>query len=748
MNINYNSKNKSKYTLIVLGVLVLIAMLFISNNIKKYYYSIMERETQTISSSYLHNIELAIDAYEITNKFLNERIIAVADVIDPNSKDYSNERLQEIAKALKVDHIYLYNKEGIIINSNIPYMLGWTPPINHPSYQFIKGNDSHYIGDIRASSVSGTYFKYGYVRLESGEVLQVGILADKIYSFLSNFDIQNLMEKIKFDGKLLEASFIGSDNKILGSSNKNLIGLDRPSYMPSLDTREGVSEIMDYQGERSYSVMVPVYNKAEKIGSLWLVHSMEKTNSVIVDAVYLFTIVLMLIFILLWIFTNQSEKNNKVLKKMIYYDELTGLKNYSYLKEYLFKELNSKSTNVTSLIIININKFKDINMTYGYEYGDRILKHISKKLATKFIDDFMIFRFNSDRFIILANDYKSKENLDFIIRNITNELETEFTLQGFKKTLTVNVGVIENISGYITVDELIRDATIALSYVDEVSDTRHAYFSEIMVDKINREEIIESNIINALLEKDNENLYLVYQPQINLITGEICGFEVLARLRSDSLGNISPIEFIEIAEKRNLIVPLGEWILKEALVFTKKLETSGYKNLKICINISGLQLLHEDFRATLLNHIKHARINPKNVELEITESIILKDFFDINKILNELRKVGITIAVDDFGTGYSSLSRLNQINIDTVKIDKSFIDRINYVGDNNLITADIISLCHKLGLNVIAEGVETKKQEKYLLENNCNYVQGYLYSKPILSKDALLLLEKGIELSN
>lgn len=734
-----DSKKKGKYTLIILGIAVVISLFFISNNIKRYYYSLMERESQTTSISYLHNLELAMDAYEITNKFLNERIISAAEVMNSAGQDYSDERLAEVAKALKVDHIYLYDKEKIT-NSNMAYMIGWAPPEDHPAYSFIHGKDSHLIGEIRPSSVSGTYFKYGYFRLENGNVLQVGILANKIYSFLSNFNMQYLMEKIKMESMLLDASFINIENIVTGSSHQELLGTDMTAKLDK--TNSDVTEITEYQGEKSYSVMVPVFNNSEQIGTLWLLHSMEKTNSVITDAMYIFTITLLIIFILLWRFISKSEKNNIAFKKMIYYDELTGLKNYVYLKEYLLKELNKWSNKSTALIIININKFKDINMTYGYEYGDRILKYIAKKLDEEFSDNLMIFRLNSDRFIILANDYKDKEELDNIIDEIVIELETEFTLQGFKKTLTVNLGVIEKVHKYGTADEVIRDATIALSYVDGTSENRYIYFSEIMVDKINREEIIEADLINALLEKNNKNLYLAYQPQICLKTRKIFGFEVLARLKSDTLGNVSPIEFIEIAEKRNIIVPLGEWIMKEALLFTKEMDTNGFKNLKISINISGLQLLHEDFKTTLLNHIKFARINPQNVELEITESIILKDFFEINKILNELRKVGITIAVDDFGTGYSSLSRLNQINIDTVKIDKSFIDRIDYVESNKLITGDIISLAHKLGLNVVAEGVETKTQQKYLIDNNCDLIQGYLYSKPLIGLDVLKLLNE------
>ena len=183
-----DSKKKGKYSLIILGIAVVISLFFFSNNIKRYYYSLMERESQTTSISYLHNLELAMDAYEITNKFLNERIISAAEVMDSEDQDYSNERLSEIAKALKVDHIYLYEK-GEIISSNVLYMIGWTPPVDHPAYNFIHSKDSHLIGDIRPSSVSGTYFKYGYFRLENGNVLQVGILANKIYSFLSNFNM-------------------------------------------------------------------------------------------------------------------------------------------------------------------------------------------------------------------------------------------------------------------------------------------------------------------------------------------------------------------------------------------------------------------------------------------------------------------------------------------------------------------------------------------------------------------------------
>jgi len=246
----------------------------------------------------------------------------------------------------------------------------------------------------------------------------------------------------------------------------------------------------------------------------------------------------------------------------------------------------------------------------------------------------------------------------------------------------------------------------------------------------------------AMDEHTNDELFLQYQPIINLRTGSIFGFEALARLRTEKLGLVSPLEFIPIAEKTKLILSIGEKVIIEAFRFLNKLKECGYDGIGVSINISVIQLLKPDFISRLFELMSGMQINPKNISIEITESVFVSDFDNINNVIKELRKAGFHIAIDDFGTGYSSLAREKELKADCMKIDKHFVDDLLNEDLKKAITSDIISMAHKLGHYTIAEGVEHDIQLRYLIEHNCDKIQGYLISKPLDEKEALEFLKK------
>ena len=260
--------------------------------------------------------------------------------------------------------------------------------------------------------------------------------------------------------------------------------------------------------------------------------------------------------------------------------------------------------------------------------------------------------------------------------------------------------------------------------------------------QINREQEIMLQLAQIASEEENGGLFLQYQPVLDLKSNLICGFEALARLNSDKFGLVPPLEFIPIAEKTKLIVPIGNIIIKQALHFLKKLEMLGYDQIRVTVNLSVIQLLKDEFCEDLFEMIEDIGVNPANIGLEITESIYLSDHEKVNTTLGKLKEAGLRILIDDFGTGYSSLSRERDLNIDFVKIDKSFIDKLMHVEPEKALTSDIISMAHKLGHYVIAEGVEYEEQRKYLHSWGCDRIQGYLISKPLDEDAAIELLKK------
>ncbi|MSU03491.1 putative bifunctional diguanylate cyclase/phosphodiesterase [Tissierella pigra] len=316
------------------------------------------------------------------------------------------------------------------------------------------------------------------------------------------------------------------------------------------------------------------------------------------------------------------------------------------------------------------------------------------------------------------------------------------------KTITVKIGIVEIDESYSRIDDIIKDAEIALNNISEKENKKYCFFDETMREDLILNETIEKELRKVIYDNNSEEFYLEYQPQINLKTDYIVGFEALARWKNKELGIISPIKFIDVAEKQQLIVPLGRLILIKACNFIKTLENEGHKGIKVAVNISLIQLLQYDFITDVIEIIEKARIRPENLELEITETVLADNYEIINEKLSKLRKEGISISLDDFGTGHSSLARLKKINIDTIKIDKLFIDNLLNKDQEKVLTSSIISLVHKIGLMVIAEGVETEAQKQYLIKNNCDIMQGYLFSKPVSMENAIKLLSKtnGIEL--
>lgn len=275
------------------------------------------------------------------------------------------------------------------------------------------------------------------------------------------------------------------------------------------------------------------------------------------------------------------------------------------------------------------------------------------------------------------------------------------------------------------------------------NDFEICFYDEELEAKVNRERDIEEALSAIAIDDDSkDDLFLQFQPILNLKTGAIFGFEALSRLRTEKLGIISPLEFIPIAEKTKLIISVGEKIIAKAFSFLKKLEECGYHEIAISINISVIQLLHPEFTTKLIELMRDMQVDPKKVGIEITESVFISDFDNINHVIEKLREAGLHIAIDDFGTGYSSLSREEELEVDYVKIDKYFIDKLLNTDHNKAIASDIISMSHKLGHYTIAEGVEFDSQLEYLKKHNCDKIQGYLISKPLDEKETFKFLKK------
>ena len=715
---------------------------FTIKKIEESYYSKIKQNSIELAKNYSYNLSKSAKAASVVNELFEDRLLEASKTIVSGNKYSSNDELKALAENLEVDVIYYYNSQGKIIYSNTGKFVGWKAYEGHPVYNFMNSQQRSLVEGIRQDNVTKMYYKYAYLKDSNGGFVQIGVSAQKIHSFLGSFETQRLLNEMKDVGDIDKISFIDNNLKISQSTDSKKVGQE----IIDQDIKNAINEDRNYSyvdnvnGENEYRVFAPVYLEREKIGTLAIEKSLKYTEEVVRNVAVVGVSTLLIIYIsLLYTMYFIHKKNNKLIQ-MAYYDLLTGLPNRQYLKEFLTEEIERNKDENKSVLIISCRDFRTINMTYGLEYGDEILKRLSKEIYEIVDNNKKLFRFSAGRFILYVKNYKDRKELISIANQISQIADKPLKVNNGEQHIGVQIGIVEINSKYDNFDKILKDTLISLDHIKNNHSANYIFFNELMENKLQREDLIEREIRNALSEENTEKIYLQYHPLVDSKTNKIVAFEALARMKTESLGFVSPMEFIEVAERKQLITPLGNFILKKACSFINNIISQGHSDVKVAINISGIQLLSKDFTDTVINTIKENNIDESNLELEITESILLDNYDIINKKLKSLREQKITISLDDFGTGYSSFSRLGELNIDTVKIDKHFISKISTEEQKELITGDIISMSHKLGLKVVAEGVELESQKGFLVKNNCDVMQGYLFSKPLMEDDAIKLL--------
>lgn len=440
--------------------------------------------------------------------------------------------------------------------------------------------------------------------------------------------------------------------------------------------------------------------------------------------------------------SNQEElkKNYTQIEEIAYHDALTGLYNrmafYKFTDEILTK--SKKRSKKHAIIFIDLDGFKSINDTLGHDYGDLLLQSIAKKLSSLMDSNDILARNGGDEFVILKKNYGSMRELEDFLANLVATAAVPIELNEETVQITLSAGAALFPQHGTTLTELMKNADIAMYTAKNSGKNSYTFFSAFMEDDVNRRNDLIDILRNAI---ENKDIYLLYQPQADVLTGEIVGCEALMRLNAPIVGLVSPDEFIPVAEESGLIDDLGEWALIEACQFNQRLIEAGYKPIQISVNVSTTQLHGDRLLKAVENLKQHTTMPLQHLEIELTESVLMKNFEHNLNLIHQLKKMGIRIALDDFGTGYSSFSYLTKIPIDTLKIDKSFIDQICLNENDRYITETIIKLAHKLGIKVIAEGVETIEQLRILQSHTCDILQGYFFSRAISENDFIEMLK-------
>ncbi|MGM0499749.1 MAG: putative bifunctional diguanylate cyclase/phosphodiesterase [Bacillota bacterium] len=427
----------------------------------------------------------------------------------------------------------------------------------------------------------------------------------------------------------------------------------------------------------------------------------------------------------------ELEKEKEKLQHLAYYDSLTEIAN----REMLIKELDqlsamSKENSINyKLFFIDFKNFKRINESWGFEIGDFILKESADRLKNIINNSDLTGRLGGDEFAVIVQRELTEKALKRYIRKIKRELEKPYKFKDKEVVLNSNFGISSFPQDGKNSKEIIRSADIAMYKAKTNIDKEVEFFSKHMEKEVVMDVQMEDALKKAI---KNEEFFLMFQPQYKTDGKDLRGFEVLLRWHSSELGTISPARFIPEAEKTGLIKEIGDWVIRKAIQRFNHLIKYIDQEVVLSINISVIQLTDNQFLENVKDILEEESIEGFKLEFEITESHFISDQEHVIDVLYKLKDLGITIALDDFGTGYASLSYLQHIPIDILKIDKSFIDLISNNSNNpKMMVAPLIEMAHQWGIEVVAEGVETVDQLHYLEDYNCDYLQGFLFNKPL-----------------
>ena len=443
---------------------------------------------------------------------------------------------------------------------------------------------------------------------------------------------------------------------------------------------------------------------------------------------------------------NERREAERKLDELAYYDSLTTLPNRLSLLERLKIAIGRarRKNNKIAVLFIDIDRFKTVNDSLGHDAGDQLIIHVAKCLQACLRNDDSIHRFGGDEFVAILQDITDPSYINHVTKRMLRSLHTPVYIDAHEVFSSVCIGVALYPDDDSSGDNLLKYADAAMYHAKEHGGNSYQFYNEELTKRVKNRLSMESRLRHAL-ERNEFQLY--YQPIFNIKNQQPVGTEALIRWQDPERGLIMPDDFIPIAEETGLIISIGDWVLEQACKQTKEWESQGLGQLRIAINISSIQFDHNKLYFSVMSALSNADLAAQQLELEITEGIFLNITDEVRDTLDKLTNTGVKLSIDDFGTGYSSLSYLKQLPINTLKIDRSFIMNIPEDKDDTQIASTIITMAHGLGIDVVAEGIETEEQLKYLNTLNCARGQGYYLAKPQSAKAITAFLKEKLSLN-
>ncbi|HEY8909997.1 MAG TPA: EAL domain-containing protein [Desulfosporosinus sp.] len=437
------------------------------------------------------------------------------------------------------------------------------------------------------------------------------------------------------------------------------------------------------------------------------------------------------------------KQNEQKMMVLAYRDSLTNLPNKNLFLDRLKTSISTsrRSGTKAAVYLVDLDDFKKINTTLGYYIGDKIIVEAAKRLVSCMRDYDTVARLSEDKFLLLLQNIRHINELFPIIDRINVVLGEDYLVNGTSISITASIGISVFPDDGLSAEDILINVDEAMYKAKELGKNCYHFFNDSMKEGLDRKIKLETMLKNALT---NNEFVLHYQPQYEVRSRRLRGFEALIRWNNPEVGLVMPMEFIPFAEETALIVPIGKWVLETACKVCYKINHSYGLNLNMSVNISAIQLKQADFKELVINAIANSGIEASNLELEVSESSFIDDFDNVVSILKVLQDEGIRITLADFGTGNLALTHLKKMPINMVKLDKEFIDEIDPSNPQGALTESIISLVHKLNIEMLAGGVENKEQLDYLVKGKCDNIQGYFFEEPVPEEMIEDIISKGI----
>jgi diguanylate cyclase (GGDEF)-like protein/PAS domain S-box-containing protein len=541
--------------------------------------------------------------------------------------------------------------------------------------------------------------------------------------FRSAFDHAAIgMALVSTEGRWLQVN--RSLCAILGYSERELMGMDFLTITNPDDMGAALAhfeqlvkgKVPTFQMEKRY-----VHKQGHEVWVLWSVSLARNTHT---DSSHL-------------IFQIQDITNRKSAEQQLHHDAfhdvLTGLPNRALFMDHLnlaIARAQRREDQMFAVLYLDLDRFKVINDSLGHMIGDQLLVESARRLERCLRPGDTVARLGGDEFTILVDDIKDESEAIYVAERIERELIRPFNLSGREVFTTLSIGIAPSTTGYERAEDILRDADTAMYRAKSLGKARHEIFDKAMHARAINLLQLETDLRKAI---ERQEFFIQYQPIVDLDNFSLRGFEALVRWRHPERGFISPIDFIPVAEETGMIIQIGEWVLREACRQIQRWQVIFPSDppLFISVNLSGKQFTQADLIHEVAYILNETKIDPRSLKLEITESMVMENIEAATEMLKELRALGVQLSIDDFGTGYSSLSYLHRFPIDTLKIDRSFVTQMSENNENAEIVRTIVMLAQNLGMDVVAEGVETNEQLALLRKLGCENGQGYFFSRPL-----------------